>query len=116
MGLTPTGDEAEMVPESQRRMSSALSDQQVSFKHELARILSTSTFQTMSQTVDADDDDKAEKRKSSAPSDQVRLKSEAARINIFRSDISIFQTMHPADEEDEEEMLRRAIAISQEEQ
>ena len=71
MGLTPTGDEAEMVPESQRRMSSALSDQQVSFKHELARILSTSTFQTMSQTVDADDDDKAEKRKSSAPSDQV---------------------------------------------
>ena len=77
-GLTPTGDEeeddeAEMVPESQGR-------------------------------------------KSSAPSDQVRLKSEAARINIFRSDISIFQTMHPADEEDEEEMLKRAIAISLEEQ
>ena len=54
-GFTPTGDEeeddeAEMVPESQRRMSS----DQVSFKHDVAKILSTSTFQMMSPTVDDD--------------------------------------------------------------
>ena len=54
-GFTPTGDEeeddeAEMVSESQRRMSS----DQVSFKHDVAKILSTSTFQMMSPTVDDD--------------------------------------------------------------
>ena len=77
-GFTPTGDEeeddeAEMVSESQRRMSS---DQQVSFEHDVQRILSTSTFQTMSPTVDADDDDEAEGRKNSTASIQVIFKSD----------------------------------------
>ena len=39
----------------------------------------------MSQTVDADDDDKAEKRKSSAPSDQVE-KENAAKIGLFAAE------------------------------
>ena len=82
VSLTPTGEEddeaEEMVRGSQGRKSS---DQQVSFEHDLAKILSTSTFQTMPPTVDGG-------RKSSASSDQVRLKCEAARINIFRADIN----------------------------
>ena len=68
VSLTPTGEEdgeaEEMVRGSQGRKSS---DQQVSFEHDVQRILSTSTFQTMPPTVGADDDDEAEEgRKSSA--------------------------------------------------